>query len=230
MARIRSGGVGTTVEDYEFAILTTKGDLLGHSGTLPVRLPVGTDNQLLICDSTQALGIKWADAYIVERIATREASGTESTDTFSGLSLLEETYSKLILVLRGSETAALSLLLRVNGLSSGIYWDDGSRFTGGVETLLNADSQTSCIVCSSSMFSAANLNFFVVIEIGIYDTGNSSRSANAFSRATTGLDAYEHRSHLINSNIDSITSITILTSTSTWKAGTKFDLYGVKRA
>lgn len=40
--------------------LTTKGDLYGFS-TVNARIPVGTNNQTLVADSTQALGLKWAD-------------------------------------------------------------------------------------------------------------------------------------------------------------------------
>jgi hypothetical protein len=38
--------------------LTTKGDLYGYS-TTDVRIPVGTNGQVLIADSTQATGVKW---------------------------------------------------------------------------------------------------------------------------------------------------------------------------
>jgi len=41
--------------------LTTKGDLYGFS-TLDARIPIGTNNQVLTADSTQALGLKWAAA------------------------------------------------------------------------------------------------------------------------------------------------------------------------
>jgi len=41
--------------------LTTKGDLLAFS-TADARLPVGTDGQVLAADSSEALGVKWADA------------------------------------------------------------------------------------------------------------------------------------------------------------------------
>lgn len=39
--------------------LTTKGDLFGFS-TVGARIPVGTNGQVLMADSTQALGVKWA--------------------------------------------------------------------------------------------------------------------------------------------------------------------------
>lgn len=41
--------------------LTTKGDLYGFS-TTNARIPVGTNGQILIADSTQTLGLKWAAA------------------------------------------------------------------------------------------------------------------------------------------------------------------------
>jgi len=40
--------------------LTTKGDLYTHSSTLGIRLPVGTNGQVLTVDSAQTTGLKWA--------------------------------------------------------------------------------------------------------------------------------------------------------------------------
>lgn len=40
-------------------IVTQKGDVLGFD-SLPNRIPVGADTQVLTADSTQALGVKWA--------------------------------------------------------------------------------------------------------------------------------------------------------------------------
>lgn len=40
--------------------LTTKGDTLGHNGTTAVRVPVGTNGQVLTADSTAAPGVKWS--------------------------------------------------------------------------------------------------------------------------------------------------------------------------
>lgn len=40
--------------------LTTKGDLLGHSGAQAQRFPVGTDTHVLTADSPSTNGVKWA--------------------------------------------------------------------------------------------------------------------------------------------------------------------------
>ena len=49
-------GVITNIAPYTTP-LTTKGDILGYD-TAPNKIPVGSDNQVLTADSTQALGVK----------------------------------------------------------------------------------------------------------------------------------------------------------------------------
>ena len=41
--------------------LTTKGDIHGYD-TIQKRVPIGTNNQVLTVDSSQALGLKWSSA------------------------------------------------------------------------------------------------------------------------------------------------------------------------
>ena len=48
-------------------ILTTKGDILTFD-TTEVRLPVGTDGQVITADSTEDKGIKWADQNVFTKI------------------------------------------------------------------------------------------------------------------------------------------------------------------
>ena len=54
-----SGGALTT--STGLSLLTTKGDILTHNGTLSLRLPVGADDQVLVADSGEASGVKWGD-------------------------------------------------------------------------------------------------------------------------------------------------------------------------
>ena len=62
---VSSGGTGSSDATGGFnalSPLTTKGDLIGWNLGNNVRVPVGTDGQVLMADSTQTAGIKWAPA------------------------------------------------------------------------------------------------------------------------------------------------------------------------
>jgi hypothetical protein len=63
-------------------ILTTLGDLLVYSGTTSVRLPRGTDNYVLISDSTSSTGLKWVKL-------TDILAGMGTIDTFGRLRISE---------------------------------------------------------------------------------------------------------------------------------------------
>lgn len=54
LSSINSSGILTT-----FQPINTKGDLQTHNGTTQVKLPVGSDNSILVADSTQPFGLKW---------------------------------------------------------------------------------------------------------------------------------------------------------------------------
>lgn len=63
VTEILKGGTGQTTKTAAFDALsptTTKGDLIVSDGTNNVRKSVGTNNQVLISDSAQTTGIKWA--------------------------------------------------------------------------------------------------------------------------------------------------------------------------
>ena len=63
--------------------LTTKGDLYTYS-TTDARLPVGTNNQILVADSTEATGLKWAAASsgkVVQIVSATYATEVLSSST-----------------------------------------------------------------------------------------------------------------------------------------------------
>ncbi|WP_374027567.1 tail fiber domain-containing protein [Bdellovibrio bacteriovorus] len=60
---IANGGTGATTALAAFnglSPLTTKGDVLANDGTNDIRLPAGTNGQVLTADSAQASGLRWA--------------------------------------------------------------------------------------------------------------------------------------------------------------------------
>ncbi len=60
--------------------LTTKGDIYGHDGSVGVRIPVGTNGQLLTADSTVAAGVVFKDAPVSLPSQTGNAGKILETD------------------------------------------------------------------------------------------------------------------------------------------------------
>lgn len=75
-----TSGTVTQGNDSRLSQLTTKGDLFVF-GSANDRLPVGSDGQILIADSAQALGVKWAAAPSSGITSLNALSG--STQTFA---------------------------------------------------------------------------------------------------------------------------------------------------
>lgn len=61
VAKGGTGGTNAATAFNALSPLTTKGDVLTYNGTNNVRVPVGTDEQIVVADSTQTLGLKFAN-------------------------------------------------------------------------------------------------------------------------------------------------------------------------
>jgi hypothetical protein len=62
VASISNGGTGQSTASLAFnalSPLTTKGDIVVHTGSNNVRQSIGSDNQVLVADSSQSNGLKW---------------------------------------------------------------------------------------------------------------------------------------------------------------------------
>ena len=90
------GGTGSTTSTGAFNVLspaTAKGDLIGYNGSNNVRVPVGTDGQILLADSTQADGIKWGTAptFTLTQFPNKDVGSTPyvmlSTDVVMGVNV-----------------------------------------------------------------------------------------------------------------------------------------------
>lgn len=75
--------------------LTTKGDLYGFS-TVDARIPIGSNNQVLTADSTQALGLKWATpasgSTFVGCLASSRTAQSIANNTQTAVALATEAY------------------------------------------------------------------------------------------------------------------------------------------
>jgi hypothetical protein len=92
--------------------LTTKGDLYGFS-TVPARVAVGTNGQVLTADSTATNGVAWATASSggMTLLSTTTLSGSSTT-----ISSISGSYKNLqILIQNVDVVSATNLRLLVNG-------------------------------------------------------------------------------------------------------------------
>ena len=123
---IAAGGTGQADKTSAFDALaptTTKGDLIVNTGSDNVRLPVGTDTQVLIADSTQPYGVKWgavAGAGTVTSVGiSAPAMFTVSGSPVTGAGTLTLSYSGTALPITSGGTGLTALgtagqVLRVN--------------------------------------------------------------------------------------------------------------------
>ena len=110
---IANGGTNASTKTEAFDNLsptTTKGDLIAHNGSDNVRVPVGTDGQVLVADSGATAGVSWDDPTSLHELLQENVH----TDTKTQTRVLGDLISAL------AENA------------EGDFWLDGERFGAGV--------------------------------------------------------------------------------------------------
>lgn len=116
--------------------LTTKGDVWGYS-TVDARVPVGTNGQVLTADSTQALGIKWANVTATPAGSNTQLQFNNSGSLGADAKLSWNNTTKHLFV--GTPTydrGALNIYI-ADPPGGGVYWSmlTGAEF--GWDTILN---------------------------------------------------------------------------------------------
>ena len=150
-----------------------------------------------------------------------EAGSAESSHSFSFSAVDFDDDAELVLIIDGVSTLALNLLLRMNNITTSNYFYDGRRITGGAETLLDTNTATSITIATNTLLDEANATMFIIIHI------NLSKGASSIDYPAIHCNAYGSRtveekiSGIINTDQTSISDIDILTSTSSWKIGTR---------
>lgn len=209
------------------SLLTTKGDLIAATGaSTPARLAVGTNDQVLIADSTAATGIKWGTPSSggMTSIATGTLSSTSAT-----ISSISQAYTNLLLVVNNPyvTTGSHALTFRVNGVTTATY--SGSVLLGGT-----GGSATDKYSVNSSLY--PNLGGQAL------PTSSSTHQYTLYIPAYTfaGYHSYQATSSNSNANYggvfgthwcptaDAVTSLEIRTQTGGTFGGGTYTLYGVK--
>jgi hypothetical protein len=204
------------------SLLTTKGDLIAASGaSTPARLGVGTNDQVLVADSTAATGLKWA---------TPAASGGEtliSTTTLSGasitLSSIPQTYKDLKIIIRNFRPASDndSGSLRFNGNTTTYSSTGQNNATSSLTSDRIYDAMT-----NSDNGASSGLSYIFIPD---YTNTTTWKLINGYSlqnNATTPANYNWQRIAGFFGNTSAISSITVLANNTTFTSGTVL-LYGV---
>ena len=208
---IASGGTGQADKTSAFDALaptTTKGDLIVNTGSDNVRLPVGTDTQVLIADSTEPYGVKWGSVVGVGTVTSVGISApamfTVSGSPVTGAGTLTLSYSGTALPITSGGTGLTALgtagqVLRVN--SGGTALEYGAAigvgdvvgpasstngqlpvFSGTTGKLITNSTLSGILKGSTGVVSAAVAGTDYIVPGGALGTPSSGTLTN-----TTGL-------------------------------------------
>jgi len=204
--------------------LTVKGDLFTFS-TASAKLAVGTNGQVLTADSTAPTGLAYAASGGMTVISTGTLSSTGVT-----FSSIVGTYVNLELHVTGYNVAGNRLFVRING-------DTGSNYTGGyirqrdgvgtVAQLANSPGQGTSMTIDGEVNPDSGATNSIILQFPAYatPTGTKVVQANGYALSTYKVPSLTFYSY--NGTAGAITSITIVSSSGTFSAGT-YTLYGVK--
>ena len=156
-----------------------------------------------------------------------EASGAQSTYTFTPTTSLDmvNTYSEIVVVGSLTCTAALGLDLTISGGTSHnyeVFSQIGTSLAGSEST-----SQASIPLATTALGTAANRDLIFEIHIQGWDKGGQQLAAYQ-TKCSSGNNGVEMVNGGINTlNTMPITEIKIVTTASTWKDAGMITVYGV---
>lgn len=191
-------------------LIDAKGDLLaGTANNTPGRLAVGADGTILVADSAEATGLKWASPNGVTLISSTTLSGTGTT-----LSAIPQTYKHLRLVLSNVKTGSnVAFAVKPNNLSAS--W---------IATKVQDPSMSNItMVTLQSIGSSGNV-------FAVFDFMNYTNAGHHLVSAHGGVsDSSTGKGFIIGGIItdtSALTSIVISVSGDSFTSGT-VSLYGV---
>ena len=209
---ISQGGTGQGDKTSAFDALapsTTKGDMIAYTGTDNVRLPVGTDGQILVADSTEVAGVKWSTvsgAGTVTSVGISPPAFLTAGSPVTSAGNITLTYSGTAIPITSGGTGLTALgtagqVLRVNSggtaLEYGAVVGTGdvvgpassvnaqiALYSGTTGKLIQAATTTGMVKATSGVIAAAVAGTDYVVPGGALGTPSSGNLSN-----TTGFPA-----------------------------------------
>ena len=214
------------VNQYAVSVINARGQIVrGSSAGKREAYNLGATGTVLQSDGSDPVWTTPASSASWETIENHVASGTESTYTFD-IDEATDDNSMLVLVYDLAVSASLAFQMKVNDVTN--YNSDGSLINAGSQTIINSSGDTEIEIASTTILSAEDMTACGTIQIFAPDAGTTRPLV--ISQATgQNTSALEVVSSLVVGSATSITKIEVKSSTSTWKANSKFTLYRVKR-
>lgn len=215
-------------------VLTTKGDILVHDGTNPVRMPVGTNGYVLKPNTGSSSGLYWA--------APPGEGGSSDYEPIAYTAITTDTSSiEFSSITSGYHTLVLVNVVRYDGIQYNIRFNNSS--TSGDYTFLQyrvdagtydayETGFTDGISVAQGASTSSATDTFCHTFLMIHNYANTSKYKAMTLRAsvanTTNFEV-SFAGGQFNKN-DAITSIQIQRygGTQNFKANSTFALYGIK--
>jgi hypothetical protein len=203
---ISAGGTGQSAKDAAFNALaptTTKGDIIANSGTTNIRVPVGTDGQILIADSTQTSGVKWGSvtgAGTVTSVGITPPAFLTASSAITSSGNISLTYNGTAIPVTSGGTGLNSLgaalqVLRVNSGGTALEFATLSTggdvsgpasstdaqlaiFDGGTGKVIRAATTTGVLKATSGVVTAASAGTDYIAPGGALGTPSSGTLTN----------------------------------------------------
>src|SRR5215207_447292 len=173
-------------------LMTTKGDIITRNTTVPSRLAVGTNDQVLTADSAQALGVKWASARPRHGVQLRRSTNWThpgATGTWSPLrwdiedldtnSYFPASGTTLTIPTAGIYTLSFSVAGADNSFDLGIY-----RLSSALLVATSGTGSTPRSVATTAFLLAGETVQFVAYIPGPYLTIYSSSVVGGLTQLT----------------------------------------------
>lgn len=208
-------------------LLTAKGDLISATAASTVaRLAVGSNDQILVADSSTATGLKWATATATGESWTQVATGSTTSGSSLALTSLSG-YSKYKLMFNAVTVASgpTSYTVRFNADSGANYDYDLVRQSASTSVAAGAFSANQSHADNIYFDTIANTSYLTVEIGGCTSTTGYKRFQNQLGTlSNTGAVANVFSTGIYKSN-STITSINVALASSSFAAGTYY-LYG----